>query len=166
MRSILAIQAFSALRESQKRYVFSGENVIRQGLGGKISSVAASHSLTLQNAFFRLGCPVGYPVYLIRRRACAADPAAVATRVYPSPAGAAGGWPSGRYGSPAGGGPGARRQFGASHQAIWCQPPKLGNLASSPVFGGRQLFSDAVFPPAATLRWVASTPQRFPGLRS
>jgi len=52
---------FSALRESQKRYVFSGENVIKGDLGGEISSVAANHSLTLQNAVFGAGYPAGYP---------------------------------------------------------------------------------------------------------
>jgi hypothetical protein len=62
VRSILAIQAFSALRESRKRYVFRGENVIGQGLGGKISSVAASHSLTLQNGFFWSVSPAVSPV--------------------------------------------------------------------------------------------------------
>ena len=66
MRSILAIQAFSALRESRKRYVFRGENVIGQGLGGKISSVAASHSLTLQNGFFWSVSPAVSPGCRIR----------------------------------------------------------------------------------------------------
>ena len=48
-QSNLENQTFSALRESRKRYVFSGENVIEGGLGGEISSVAANHSLTLPN---------------------------------------------------------------------------------------------------------------------
>jgi hypothetical protein len=55
------IKGFPALRESQKRYVFSGENVIEGDLGGEISSVAANHSLTLQNAVFGAGYPAVCP---------------------------------------------------------------------------------------------------------
>ncbi len=59
---------FSALRESQKRYVFSGENVIKGDLGGEISSVAANHSLTLQNAVFGAVCPAVCPGCRVRTR--------------------------------------------------------------------------------------------------
>jgi hypothetical protein len=50
VQSELQNRQFSALRESQIRYVFSGENAIEKGRGGQVSSVAASHSLTLQTA--------------------------------------------------------------------------------------------------------------------
>ena len=52
----------SSVARIAKRYVFSSENVIGQGRCGSISSVAASHSLTLQTGHFPAVCPAVCPV--------------------------------------------------------------------------------------------------------